>query len=71
MASGPSPTGSCWCGCGNETGPGSFFAPGHDRKAEAAIVRLEYGSVARLLEEHGYGPGGKNLLAALRSQGDK
>jgi PAS domain S-box-containing protein len=26
---------------------------------------LEYGSVVRLLEEHGYGPGGKNLMAAL------
>jgi PAS domain S-box-containing protein len=28
---------------------------------------LEYGSVARLLEEHGYGPGGKNLIEALRT----
>ncbi len=34
------------------------------------LFRSEYGSVARLLEEHGYGPGGENLLAALRSQED-
>ena len=50
MESEPRPTGTCWCGCGEETGHRSFFAPGHDRRAEAAIVRLEYGSVARLVE---------------------
>lgn len=28
MADGPRPTGTCWCGCGEETGYGRFFAPG-------------------------------------------
>jgi hypothetical protein len=69
MANGPTPTETCWCGCGEETGHRSFFAPGHDRRAEAAVVRLEYGSVAQLVEEHGYGPGGKNLMEALSERG--
>ncbi len=71
MASGLSPTGTCWCGCGEETGRRSFFAPGHDRKAEAALIRLEYGSVAQFLEDHGYGPGGGNLMEVLRDRGSR
>jgi hypothetical protein len=59
MASEPRPTGACWCGCGGQTVQGRFFVAGHNRRAEAALVRLEYGSVVRLLEEHGYGPGGR------------
>ncbi len=51
------PTGICWCGCGEETKPDSVYLPGHDRRAEAAVVRVEHGSVARFLEDHGYGPG--------------
>ncbi|MET7809625.1 hypothetical protein ABZT26_02050 [Streptomyces sp. NPDC005395] len=52
------PTGTCWCGCAKKTGPGSFFAPGHDKVAEAALLAVEYGSsVAQLLHGHGYGPG--------------
>lgn len=52
------PTGTCWCGCGNETGIGSFFAQGHDKIAEAALVAAEYGGqVAQLLHKHGYSPG--------------
>ncbi len=69
MVSGQRPTGTCWCGCGEDTGSRRFFAPGHDRRAEAALIRLEYGSVAGFLEEHGYGPGGKNLMEAVRKQG--
>ena len=69
MVSGPSPTETCWCGCGEETGPRSFFAPGHDRRAEAALIRLQYGSVAGFLEEHGYGPGGKNLMQEAKKRG--
>jgi hypothetical protein len=68
MANEPTPTGTCWCGCGEQTGSGSYFAPGHDRRGEAALIRLEYGSVARLLEAHGYGPEGKNLMEALRDR---
>ncbi len=60
----PEATGICWCGCGEETKPNRFFLPGHDRRAEAAVVRVEYGSVARFLEDLGYGPGGKNALEA-------
>ena len=40
------PTGDCWCGCGAETTAGNFFAPGHDKFAEAAVINLRYGSVA-------------------------
>jgi len=68
VTNGPRPTGTCWCGCGEEVGLRSFFLPGHDRKAEAALIRLEYGSVAQLLEEHGYGPSGKNLTKSLRDR---
>ncbi|WP_234328049.1 hypothetical protein [Streptomyces sp. NRRL S-37] len=52
------PTGTCWCGCAKKVGAGSFFAPGHDKVAEAALLAAEYGSsVAQLLHGHGYGPG--------------
>ncbi|MET9759150.1 hypothetical protein ABZ016_08855 [Streptomyces sp. NPDC006372] len=52
------PIGTCWCGCARKVGPGSFFAPGHDKVAEAALLAVEYGSsVAQLLHAHGYGPG--------------
>ncbi|MEU5510456.1 hypothetical protein [Streptomyces fungicidicus] len=52
------PTGTCWCGCAKKVGAGSFFAPGHDKVAEAALLAVEYGSsVAQLLHGHGYGPG--------------
>lgn len=52
------PTGTCWCGCGTETGIGAFFARGHDKVAEAALLAVDYGgSVAQLLHANGYGPG--------------
>lgn len=61
------PTGTCWCGCGKETGIGSFFAQGHDKIAEAALVAAEYGSqVAQLLHKHGYGPGRPVIHEAVR-----
>ena len=60
------PTGTCWCGCGEPTSRGAFFVPGHDKIAESAIVKVEYGSVPDLLDQHGYGPGGKNARDALR-----
>lgn len=50
------PTGKCWCGCEREVGLGKFFAPGHDKIAEAALMALKCdGSVAQLLHAHGYG----------------
>lgn len=52
------PTGKCWCGCERDTARGAFFLQGHDKRAEAALVAVEYhGSVAELLHRHGYGPG--------------
>lgn len=49
------PTGHCWCGCGEEVALGAFFARGHDKVAEAALLAARYdGSVARLLRGHGY-----------------
>ena len=48
------PTGKCWCGCGEATEPEAFFLPGHDRKAEAALVKDEYGSLAEMLDAHGW-----------------
>lgn len=49
------PTGNCWCGCGEEVAVGAFFARGHDKVAEAALLAAKYdGSVAELLRGHGY-----------------
>ncbi len=60
------PTGKCWCGCGEPAGRGAFFLSGHDRRAEAAVVKVEYGTVPDLLIAHGYGPNGKNASEELR-----
>lgn len=56
------PTGECWCGCGEQARIGSFFKSGHDRRAESAVIAIEYGSVAHLLDHHGFGPGGRNAM---------
>src|SRR5205085_1066573 len=37
-----------------------FFAPGHDRWAEAFLTTKIHGSVAGFLAANGYGPSGKN-----------
>ncbi len=65
------PTGTCWCGCGGETGRGSFFLPGHDKVAESAVILVEYSGVPEFLAKHGYGPGGKNARQALQEWRDK
>ncbi|WP_143645448.1 hypothetical protein [Streptomyces swartbergensis] len=39
------PTGKCWCGCGKDVGLGKFFAAGHDKIAEAALMALKHHSV--------------------------
>lgn len=63
------PTGTCWCGCGRQVGLGSFFAQGHDKVAEGALLAARYGgSVAQLLHGHGYGPG-HSVTADAVSQG--
>lgn len=61
------PTGKCWCGCGADVPRGSFFRSGHDRRAESAVIAVEYGGVVEFLSEHGYDPGGKNPVEALRA----
>jgi hypothetical protein len=61
----PMPTGKCWCGCEEEVSRGAFFKQGHDKIAESAVIKVEYRIVPRFLEEHGYGPGGKNPLKEL------
>ena len=37
----PSKTGKCWCGCNENTD--SYFAQGHDRKAQEALLGIVYG----------------------------
>lgn len=46
------PTGICLCGCGEPVAAGRHFAPSHDRKAEAAVVREHYGSIAAFVVAH-------------------
>ena len=59
-------TGRCWCGYGSPTGEGKHFVRYHDRKAEAALVKVEYGSIADMLAHHGFGPGNSVVDAAER-----
>ncbi|MFJ1827373.1 hypothetical protein [Streptomyces sp. NPDC088178] len=64
------PTGKCFCGCGASVGLGSFFARGHDKTAEAALLAVRYeSSVARLLEQHDFGPENSVLDAAVADGG--
>ena len=60
------PTGLCWCGCGERTGVGKHFVIGHDRKAEVALVKVKYGSIAEMLAHHGFGPEKSVVAAAER-----
>ena len=50
------PTGKCWCGCGKPTD--GFWRPGHDRKAETALLEIVYGDGTTVdrLARLGYGP---------------
>ncbi|MGW7630548.1 hypothetical protein ACWGKO_16660 [Streptomyces griseoincarnatus] len=66
------PTGTCWCGCGQDANIGKFFTQGHDKVAEAALMAVRYdASVPRLLAEHGYGPDNSVRNAALTEGGWK
>lgn len=59
-------TGLCWCGCGTKVGFGRFFAQGHDKKAEGALLDVAYdGSVAALLAAHGFDSGTSVVAAAV------
>lgn len=50
------PTGFCWCGCKTAVELGSFFAPGHDKKAEARVIMEVFGGVPQFLAAFGYAP---------------
>jgi hypothetical protein len=64
------PTGSCWCGCGEDVALGAFFSRGHDKVAEAALLATRYeGSVAQLLHGHGYDASHSVTEDAVRSGG--
>lgn len=52
------PTGFCWCGCKTVIDLGSFFAPGHDKKAESRVIMEVFGGVPQFLVAFGYGPEG-------------
>ena len=58
------PTGLC--GCGERAGVGKHFVTGHDRKAEGALVKVKYGSIAEMLAHHGFGPEKSVVAAAER-----
>lgn len=64
------PTGTCWCGCGEDVARGAFFARGHDKVAEAALLATRYeGSVAQLLNGHGYNADRSVTADAVESGG--
>jgi hypothetical protein len=65
------PTGKCWCGCGADVPIGSFFLSGHDRRAESAVIAVEYGGVVEFLAAHGYVPDGKNPIKELTAHREK
>lgn len=55
------PDGTCWCGCGEETPAGTFFAQGHDRRAISKVILVEYGDTVTFLHAHGFAPGGQHF----------
>jgi hypothetical protein len=60
----------CWCGCKTEISAGSYFARGHDKLAEAALLAAKYdGAVAQLLADHGFGPENSVAQAAVTNGG--
>jgi len=50
------PTGKCWCGCATPIDLGSFFAPGHDKRAEAKVIMEVFGGVPQFVAAFGYAP---------------
>jgi len=65
------PSGVCWCGCGEEVPGVAYFKPGHDKRAEAMLITMLYGSVAGFLDAYGFGPNGKNLKAEYEKETGK
>ncbi len=46
------PTGKCFCGCGEPTARNKHFVITHDRKAETAVIREFYGTIADFVVKH-------------------
>ena len=65
-----SPMGLCWCGCGETTGPGSFFVLGHDGHAYSYLLQLHGGRLADLLQFLDYDPE-TNPLKERWEEGEK
>ena len=65
----PMPTGTCWCDCGLATKTGSFFLPGHEKRAARYLAAIEgKRSTAEKLFIMNYVPGQQSLRdAALRA----
>jgi hypothetical protein len=59
------PNGKCWDDCGGTPRPGSFFLPGHDKRAERYLSAIDGSqSIAEHLAARGYVPGGTSLRDA-------
>jgi hypothetical protein len=62
------PTGTCWCDCGGTPKPGSFFLPGHDKRADRYLAAIEGSqSIADRLASRGFVPGTDSLRDATLS----
>ena len=63
----PTPNGLCWCDCGGETKPGSYFLQGHDKRADRYFEVVNGSkSIAEKLADGQYVPGqGKSLRVAV------
>ena len=61
------PNGLCWCDCGCETKPGSFFLQGHDKRADRYLEAVNGNqSIADKLAGQQFVPGqGLSLRAAV------
>ena len=68
------PTGNCWCGCGESTKAGRFFLPGHDSKALGYLYDLHLrgpyinDGLANLLLSLGYDDATKTLWKARQER---
>ena len=61
----PTPNGLCWCDCGGKPQPGSFFLPGHDKRAERYLTTVNgVQDIATRLAAQSYVPGLKSLRTA-------
>lgn len=64
---GATPNGLCWCDCGGEAKPGSYFLQGHDKRADRYLQAIDGSqSIADKLDARQFVPGlGKSLRDAV------